>query len=114
MSTRKPDEDGDPIAWLLGDDTGVSSKAIFGVMMNQPTRDRSVPWDPSDFGRCYRLLKLMPSWRGRLNEVAEKYPAWRKLVDRWDEVESLYERELMNRKDGMAPETYNLMKELVR
>jgi hypothetical protein len=82
------------IAWLLGSDTGVSSKTILSVMVGVEINSHfgaDVPQDPADFGRCYRLLFAFPEWRPRLSEVAEKYPAWGPLIRDWDALTSIYE-----------------------
>ena len=101
-----------PIDWLLSDDTGISSECIFGVMTNSKVRDPSPPSDPSDFGRCYRLLQHFPEWRPRMGEVSARYPEWTALVREWDALTALYEREIQN-KDGMAPRLYARMKVLI-
>jgi DNA-directed RNA polymerase subunit RPC12/RpoP len=109
----KPTNEGDPVAWLANGDTGISSKTIWFTLMNRtaPIEFRpDVPHDPSDFGRCYRLLKVMPSWRSRLPEVAEKHKSWRPLVAAWDELTALYEQELPT---GMAPKLYARMRALI-
>ena len=67
------------------------------------------PGDPDDFGRCHRLLVLIPEWRERLREVAAAYPRWRGLVENWDELTSLYLEELPTRH---APRCYKRMQEL--
>lgn len=108
-------KEGDPMAWLVNGDTGISSKTIWSIMMGREIKDpyfhASPPSDPSDFGRCYRLLKVMPSWRERLPEISEKYPKWKPLIDHWDELTSLYEEEIKN-PSSMAPKLYKRMKEL--
>lgn len=106
--------EGDPIAWLASGDTGISSKAIWTVLMGRVVDKRElwgggVPHDPDDFGRCYRLLKVMPSWRGRLAEVAAQLPHWKNLVEVWDELTGLYEEELPT---GRCPKLYERMKDL--
>lgn len=109
----KPTAEGDPIAWLTNGDTGTSSKTIWSVLtgrrITEPYFSPDVPHDPADFGRCYRLLKVMPSWRARLSEVALKHSAWTPLVEAWDELTALYEEELPN---GTAPKLYARMREL--
>ena len=82
-----------PMDWIISGDTGASSKTIFAVMVGSKTVRPDVPHDPSDFGRCYRLLALFPEWRSRLHEVAEKYPMWGPLIGAWDELSALYEYE---------------------
>jgi hypothetical protein len=109
----KPTDEGNVGSWIHNGDTGISSETIWSVLLRR-TIARSywhpdVPHDPADFGRCYRLLKIMPSWRGRLPEVAAKYPAWKPLVDAWDELTALYEEELPR---GTAPKLYKRMRQL--
>lgn len=111
---KRPREtaDGEAHQWLENGDTGVSSKTIWSVMMGsgQDRLGSDVPHDPDDFGRCYRLLKVMPAWRARLGEVAAKHPAWRGLVDSWDELTALYEEELPKKS---APKLYARMRQLI-
>lgn len=103
-----------PIEWLLSGDTGISSKTICCVMTGSEWGEGhfgpDVPYDPSDFGRCYRLLALFPDWKPRLKEVADKYPIWGPLVSAWDELTALYEKELPK---GSAPILYHRMKALI-
>ena len=107
---------GDAKAWLSNGDTGISSLTIWSVMMRRtppghPHWYPEVPHDPDDFGRCYRLLKVMPAWRPRLGEVAARHPRWKPLVDVWDELSTLYEQELPT---GTAPRLYARMQALLR
>lgn len=110
----KETRDGDAIGWLINGDTGISSETIWSVMMSRRIEKSywraDVPQDPDDFGRCYRLLKVMPSWRERLPEVATKYPAWKPLVGAWDELTALYEEELPRKS---APKLYARMRQLL-
>lgn len=101
-----------PIDWLLGGDTGVSSKTICAVMTGSKMKGPDVPHDPSDFGRCHRLLILFPEWRARLHEMAEQFPMWGPMVEAWDELTALYEKESTN-KSGMAPKLYDRMQALI-
>jgi len=102
-----------PEQWIVGRDTGISSITIWAVMMGVKPSWPSVPLDPSDFGRCFRMLCLIPGWRARLPEVASVYPEWTRLVGHWQEIESLYMEEC-SRADGMALKTYARMQELIR
>ena len=95
------------IKWIVSDDTGTSSKVIWAVMMGVPPseiKNSSTPSDVGDFGRCYRLLKLMPEWEQRLDELrGVKYQyhllndnthhtgLWDKFVDNYSEMCRLYE-----------------------
>lgn len=82
--------------WIVSNDTGISSKTIWAVMMNavpdQPHWTQfGVPHDGSDFGRCYRLLQLIPEWRAKLDLVAARFKLWGPLVLAWDVLTALYE-----------------------
>lgn len=84
-------------AWLFGDDTGISSKAIVSQICGIPSKDRGWgdhPHDPDDFGRCYRLLRIAPeSWR-RVRfpvQMPERSPEWAALAGAWDELTTMYE-----------------------
>jgi len=72
--------------WICGHDTGTSSKTIFSVMTNVKAMRADVPYDPDDFGRCHRLLVLVPEWRSRLQEVADQYAEWGPIVREWDKL----------------------------
>lgn len=83
------------MGWLLGDDTGISSRTIMAVMMGETVTSiggPGVPQDPADFGRCWRMLRLFPEFRERLSEVAQKYPAWTGLVREWDTLTAMFEK----------------------
>lgn len=85
------DPKGDPMKWIRGNDTGMSSKEIWSVLMGKkkPSEVVNYPHDSDDFGRCHRLLNNIPEWRPRIVEMKDS-PVWAQLVDNWDELESLY------------------------
>src|SRR5271169_2270671 len=89
--------------WIRGWDTGISSETIWSVMTGKYVKSHDIPYDPSDFGRCYRLLQLFPQWKPRLPEVSAKYIRWKPFVEAWDELTALYEEEKSANKNGMAP-----------
>lgn len=109
------------VAWVVGDDTGISSKMIFAKMLgaeSAPSMPKhSHPRDPDDFGRCYRLLDRVPQWRARIGEMADISPTWRRLAEHWDELTALYEEEIGTGCDrfahfGRGPRLYARMKAL--
>ena len=108
---RKRFEFTTPDEWLASLDTGISSATIWSVMTGRPSPFQRVgtPSDPSDFGRCYRLLKAFPLWRRRLPEVAFAWPAWAALIASWDELTALFEEE---EPTGTATKLYARLKEL--
>lgn len=81
--------------WFESRDTGLSSTTIWRFFRGRGrTDDDRTPSDPSDFGRCHRLLTLIPEWRARLGELGAARPEWKLLVDGWAEMERIYERDL--------------------
>jgi len=108
----------DIISWFGSDDTGLSSEtiAIAGAGGQKPKRGWSHPHDPSDFGRCARLLERIPGLREaaftRLEQ--EGGPGWKKLTSRWDEIYACMEDEVGIdwSKAKKAPRTYALMKSM--
>jgi hypothetical protein len=75
-----------------------------------------IPYDPDDFGRCYRLLKLFPSWRAELPKVADVCPKWKPYVEAWDELTAMFEaagwHDETKKPKGDGGRMYNRMKEL--
>lgn len=96
-----------PEQWIVGEDTGLSSKTIWSVMMDVEFKMSACPSDPADFGRCYRLLQNFPEWRARLHEVSERHSHWKTLVDLWSECERIYERDI---KTGSSTELAELLR----
>lgn len=103
---------GKPEAWRAGPDTGLSSITIWEVMMGRAPTYPAEPLDPSDFGRCHRLLQAFPTWRARIGEMAA-VRGWEKLAPAWDELEQLYLADLAEN-TGRAPKLYARMRELTR
>ncbi len=97
------------LKWLRGWDKGVSSELIWRHMMGETPERIDIPHDPADFGRCYRLLALVPEWRRRMPSLARRYPMWRPFVKAWDELTMLFEQESPNR---TCPRLYARMKQL--
>lgn len=64
----------------------------------------SPPLDPDDFGRCHRLLRLIPEWRARIGEM-KAAPGWKRMVGVWDTLEVLYNADRLD-------ELYALMRDV--
>lgn len=95
---RYPSREG---RWWNGTDVGASSASIFAFFTKSPQAahylrgmDKSLPQDAGDFGRCKRLLDIFPEWKDRLQEFAQESPGWKKLADKWDELEKMGSEEL--------------------
>ena len=101
-------------------DTGLSSETIALVLghltweelQNKPgafgvSSSGWTPKDGDDFGRCHRLLELIPEWKSELHQVAEAYAntAWPKLIQNWMRLSKLFNDKRYN-------ELYFALKEL--
>ena len=68
----KPTIEERALAWALSGDTGISSETMCayftGVKKGGPFGSQA-PSDAADRGRCIRLLKLIPEWIERLDEL---------------------------------------------
>jgi hypothetical protein len=102
------------LLWLTGGDSGMSSKAICCHMLGMKS-DGIYPLDPSDLGRCLRLLELFPEWKPRMGEMARYSAQWAALVERWDELAEMMADEVgigWSKGTGKrAPRTYAAMKD---
>lgn len=104
------------INWIVGDDTGLSSEAIWAHMMcasEEEHRRSNYPSDPADLGRCLRLLELIPEWRGRIQEMRIYSPGWAGLCERWDDIVAMMDEEVgidWSKNKGGAVRTYMAMK----
>lgn len=106
------------LEWLASDDTGLSSRAILAHLTGDPVVAAmnkyhwDYPRDPSDFGRCVRLLDIEPSFRACIGEMANICPEWAALATHWGELEALYSEELAEG-TGKSPRLYKRMRELI-
>ena len=113
MTNRSIDERAD--AWKASTDCGVSSKTLWGVMTGKTVRSHGYPHDVDDFGRCARLLALIPEWRARLHLMAGMGPVWEALAARWDEITASMEAEtgIDFSKGRKCPKTYALIRSII-
>ena len=115
--------------WIVGEDTGISSKTIWAMMMvGEPPSIDHPPSDTSDFGRCHRLLKLIPEFEQSLERMRGikrksivnggpreggwiEEDTWAVLVDNYRKLCDLYEIGVKNN-DGRS--FYNFWKEIIK
>lgn len=106
------------IAWVVGDDMGMSSRTLWTVIMGYPVdKHPEIPYDPDDFGRCYRLLKLVPKSQHKkiLKAAAKAYPKWKSFARDWDKMTELWEMEIGGEDAQVcAPKLYAAMQKCVR
>ncbi|HGN0867350.1 TPA: hypothetical protein ACKROV_000560 [Providencia alcalifaciens] len=90
-------------AWLASDDTGASSKYMASILSGQFNVSHNYPWDPSDLGRCIRLLEAVPELESELHKMKACSPQWAAVVDNWDKWKGLH-------KAGEGEKLYQEMK----
>ena len=80
-------------------------------MMGNKNYSVNNPHDPDDFKRCYKLLKQIPEWRKRLDELKPLSKEWHGLVTNWDKLEEMLLDQLStSRANGM----YDFMKSILK
>lgn len=94
-------------AWLASDDTGASSKYMASILSGQFSVSHNYPWDPSDFGRCIRLLEAVPELESELHKMKACSPQWAAVVDNWDKWSELYKARNSNKLYQEMKSAYN-------
>ena len=96
------------VRYILKGDTGVSSETIIAAALKTRRRDfrGDAPYDPADFGRCYRLLQRFPWLRPLAFPILDRRPEWRELVRNWDELVKVYLRDLPT---GRSTDLYEMI-----
>lgn len=99
------------IEWLRNGERGVSSETIHDFFAHRGEIHKAgYPHDSADFGRCYKLLELIPEWRARIHELGNirglTGQVWAALAKEWDVLEKRYH-------DGDLTTVNALMKKIV-
>lgn len=97
------------VDWLNSRDTGTSSKTLYAAHTGTFMEIYDVPYDPSDFGRCYRLIKSFPEVRDSVCKTTRLCPRWEPFVKNWDRFTTIYERDLPT---GRSDELWDEMKKI--
>ncbi len=84
--------------WFEVSERGLSSMTMWNCFMGNKGFSIHHPSDPSDFGRCWKLLETVPEWKKELYKLKSLSPIWSNLVDNWDKLNEYYEK--MREKKG--------------
>lgn len=100
--------------WIIGGDTGTSSKTMAAIALGATKLSNDgyhvdAPHDPSDFDRCYRLVQKVPEIREFFPRIAKKVKTFAGILREWDDLVRIYERDKVT---GKSTELYNRIKEL--
>lgn len=102
------------VQWLMSGDSGTSSESILGLALGVKPRDfgHMPPSDPSDLGRCLRMLKALPWVEPLAMPKMRKNPAWKKTAAHWQELAQAMADEVGIdwSKGQSAPKTYARMR----
>jgi hypothetical protein len=99
--------------WMSNGQRGMSSETMWSCLMGVTEHRINYPHDPDDFSRCYKLLQFVPEWRLELGKLKTLHPVWEKLVDNWDTLTEMYERNVReNWKHVDEIKMYEFMKKL--
>jgi hypothetical protein len=105
------------IDWLANGERGISSNTMVqhltGIKTLRGFRG-SHPLDPDDMTRCRYLIEDVPEIAEAFPRMATCSPEWAALVEHWQEICDLMDREAPKWRDnqGSAPQTYKLMEQL--
>ncbi|WP_124829234.1 MULTISPECIES: hypothetical protein [unclassified Burkholderia] len=99
------------VRWYIAGDTGVSSESMVAVVARAKSlaHELDAPYDPADFGRCYRLVKAVPEIRGRFSDIAAAIPTFKGILDNWNQLVAIYERDLPT---GKSTELHQRIRQL--
>lgn len=81
------------VDWFLSDDVGLSSKAMVSVAVGKVS-GTNAPMDLGDLNRCMKLLRDVPEVRHHFKHIASLSPKWKKLIDNWNDLETLFHEEV--------------------
>lgn len=80
--------------WLLTGNTGISSKTMASIALCIEREDVDVPYDISDLGRCYYLVKEVPEITNRILMLEPKkviYNRFMPFIWQWNNLSKMYE-----------------------
>ena len=78
------------IEWIGSHRVGISSKTMWCAIMGVKCYEADTPRDADDFSRCYDLYKFCELTPADMQKVANIYPYWQPIIDKWDELCEIY------------------------
>lgn len=109
----------DLVRWLASGERGISSNTMVthlcGIDAMGRWGRRDHPADPDDLSRCRKLLAQVPLLVVLFPRMATCSPQWAALVEHWDELCGLMDKEAPCWSEGVgtAPETFRRMRSLI-
>lgn len=104
------------VTWLINGETGLSSIVLCAAVLGIEPDDNYHPGDPADFNRCLKFLRDVPEARAHIGNAAKLSEAWKRIIERWDDVEKCFLDEVgidwHKDRRAKASKTYDLMKSI--
>lgn len=104
-------------AWFGGRDCGSSSETMAVAALTGFAPERaSYPCDPSDFGRCARLIDRVPEVKSAaFAALSDHGEVWPKLIEAWDDIHATMDAEcgILWQKSSSAKKTYDAMQRVI-
>lgn len=94
--------------WMRSGDTGVSSETMALIAMGATRGDFDAPYDPADFGRCYRLVKANPVIKESFAKISELVPQFKPILKNWEICCKIFERDFPT---GKSDELYKMIQD---
>lgn len=80
--------------WLANGNRGSSSNTMFEVITGIKCQDydyQDHPYDQGDFGRCKKLIDLIPELKDGFEKLSKLSKAWKNIIANWDKLCELYD-----------------------
>ena len=81
------------IEWLINGEFCRSSATIAAHVLGVQSNNTAILYDKPDFRRCYELVKYAEIEKGDLVGLENIHPAWKNIIDNWDELCYRYEKD---------------------
>ena len=105
-------------AWFGSGDKGASSETMaVAALTGFAPNGASSPHDPSDFGRCARLIHRVPEVRdAAFAALADHGTVWPRLIKAWDDIHECMAAEcgIAWEKGRSASKTYDAIQAVIR
>lgn len=78
------------LKWFINGSVGISSQTMASAFIGERIVDyHSIPYDISDFNRCFYMSIQVGATNEDLKKVSDMYPYWTPFIENWGELCSL-------------------------
>lgn len=79
--------------WQVTGEQGSSADAIRRTMTGVSAKEFPHPRDVGDLHRCMLLLRRIPEWEVRIDEMASRSAEWRAIAEMWPKLAASFREE---------------------